>query len=69
MHRNRNQNREEFHLTGESIDDMLRSAGRILSARQYRNLRKAVREADSYAEKKHLIYADIQAKTRTVPSD
>lgn len=65
MHRTRNQNREEFRLTGESIDDMLRSVRRILSARQYRELLKSVSESDSYAEKKHLTYASIQAKTRT----
>lgn len=64
MHRTRNQNREEFRLTGESIDDMLRSVRRILSAKQYRELLKSVSEADGYAEKKHLIYASIQAKTR-----
>ena len=65
MHRTRNQNREEFHLTGESIDDMLRSAKRILSAGQHRELLKTVGETSSYAEKKHLIYASIQAKKRT----
>ena len=64
MHRSRNQNREEFHLSGERIDDMLRSVKLILSAKQYRELLKSVNETDGYAEKKHLIYASIQAKTR-----
>ena len=30
MHRNRNQLREEFYLTGDRIDDLLRSAKKVL---------------------------------------
>ena len=69
MHRTRVQNREDFRISGGNIDNMLRSAKRILTAKQYRDLRNAVSEMDGYAEKKHLIYASIQAKIREMPSN
>ena len=52
MHRNRNQLREEFYLTGDSISEMLRSAKIILSAKQYKDLRRAVNATNGYADKK-----------------
>ena len=64
MHRNRNQLREEFYLTGDSISEMLRSAKIILSAKQYKDLRKAVNATNGYADKKGLIFASIQAKAQ-----
>ena len=64
MHRNRNQLREEFYLTGDSISEMLRSAKIILSAKQYKDLRRAVSATNGYADKKGLIFASIQAKAQ-----
>ena len=64
MHRNRNQLREEFYLTGDGISEMLRSAKIILSAKQYKDLRRAVNATNGYADKKGLIFASIQAKTK-----
>ena len=64
MHRNRNQLREEFYLTGDSISEMLRSAKIILSAKQYKDLRRAVNATNGYADKKGLIFASIQAKAQ-----
>ena len=70
MHRNRNQIHEELQISGENPDVMLRSVKKILTAKQYKNLCQAVSSANSYAEKKYLIYASIQAKTRnTADSD
>ena len=64
MHRNRNQLREEFYLTGDSISEMLRSAKIILSAKQYKDLRRAVNATNGYADKKGLIFASVQAKAQ-----
>ena len=64
MHRNRNQLQEEFYLTGDSISEMLRSAKIILSAKQYKDLRRAVNATNGYADKKGLIFASIQAKAQ-----
>ena len=64
MHRNRNQLREDFYLTGDSITDLLRSAKTVLSARQYKELRRAVNQTVGYAEQRGLIFASIQAKAQ-----
>ena len=64
MHRNRNQLREEFYLTGDRIDDLLRSAKTVLSARQYKELRRSVNQTVGYAEQRGLIFASVQAKAQ-----
>lgn len=64
MHRNRNQLREAFCLTGEHIPDLLRQAKIVLSARQYKELRKAVNQTVGYAKQRGLIFASIQAKMK-----
>ena len=64
MHRNRNQLREGFCLTGEHIPDLLRQAKVVLSARQYKQLRREVNQTVGYAEQKGLIFASIQSKIK-----
>ncbi len=64
MHRNRNQLREAFCLTGEHIPDLLRQAKIVLSARQYKELRRAVNKTVGYAKQRGLIFASIQAKMK-----
>ena len=64
MHRNRNQLREGFCLTGDSIPDLLRQAKIVLSARQYKELRRKVNQTVGYAEQRGLIFASIQSKMK-----
>ena len=64
MHRTRNQNREDFRLTGESIPELLHSAKTVLSEKQYRELCAAVNEVSSYPAKKELIFAAAKAKIK-----
>ena len=64
MHRNRNQLREGFYLTGDSITGLLHSAKTVLSARQYKELRRAVNQTVGYAEQRGLIFASVQAKAQ-----
>jgi len=62
MHRTRNQNRTGIQMSGSSVSAMLRSVKGGMSPKKYKELCFRVNNASTYAQKKHLIYASIQAK-------